>query len=45
MDSDEWRDLANLRETKIEDLTRENTDLQNQLQAAQLQVMYHQPET
>ncbi|KAI0745838.1 BRE1-domain-containing protein [Earliella scabrosa] len=38
MDSDEWRDLANLRETKIEELMRENTDLQNQLQAAQLQL-------
>ncbi|KAI0780121.1 BRE1-domain-containing protein [Fomes fomentarius] len=37
-DSDEWRDLAHHRETKIEELTLENTELRNQLQAAQLQL-------
>ncbi|TFK86628.1 BRE1-domain-containing protein [Polyporus arcularius HHB13444] len=38
LDSDEWKDLAELRETKIEELTRENTELQTQLQTAQLQL-------
>ncbi|KAI0743501.1 BRE1-domain-containing protein [Daedaleopsis nitida] len=38
VDAEEWRDLANLRETKIQELVRENTDLQNQLQTAQLQL-------
>ena len=37
-ESDEWRDLANLRESKIEELTRENGELRDQLQEAQLQV-------
>ncbi|KAM5530764.1 hypothetical protein V8D89_015571 [Ganoderma adspersum] len=35
---DEWRDLASLRESKIEELTRENGELRDQLQEAQLQV-------
>ncbi|RPD59927.1 BRE1-domain-containing protein [Lentinus tigrinus ALCF2SS1-6] len=38
LDSEEWKDLASLRETKIEELTRENTELQLQLQTAQLQL-------
>lgn len=37
-ESDEWRDLASLRESKIEELTRENGELRDQLQEAQLQV-------
>ena len=37
-ESDELQDLANLRESKIEELMHENTELQNQLQAARLQV-------
>ncbi len=38
-ESDEWRDLANLREAKVEELTRENREMRDQLQEAQLQVM------
>ena len=37
-ESDEWRDLASLRESKIEELVRENGELRDQLQEAQLQV-------
>nr|VWO99564.1 E3 ubiquitin protein ligase (EC [Ganoderma boninense] len=37
-ESDEWRDLANLRESKIEELTRENGELRDHLQEAQLQI-------
>ncbi|KAI0703349.1 BRE1-domain-containing protein [Cerioporus squamosus] len=38
LDSDEWKDLAELREKKIEELTRENMELQTQLQTTQLQL-------
>ncbi|KAI1794073.1 BRE1-domain-containing protein [Ganoderma leucocontextum] len=37
-ESDEWRDLANLREAKIEELTHESGELRDQLQEAQLQL-------
>ena len=38
MESDEWRDLAQLREAKIEELARENAELHEQLQTLQVQV-------
>ncbi|EJF65375.1 BRE1-domain-containing protein [Dichomitus squalens LYAD-421 SS1] len=37
-ESDEWLDLANLREAKIEELVRENGDLRVRLHEAQLQL-------